>query len=992
MNMKKILAAILALVTVLGTLAALPVGAVNTRPETPTSLVNKTDEGGNPIIAYLSEAYNTEEAKLADMTLMREQNGYRLYMEEFTGEVAFQNIATGEVLFSNPYDVAQGRDWASTSTRRKLLSQISVAFDNNGVSEEMYSYEEAALRGQIISKNIKNGIRVEYTVGELATTRLVPRMISKTRFQSMILQNIPEEDANYNTLISFYRLYDTSDTSLTERMVKEIQAAFPITKQFAVYVCSTDISYNELQKVEKIIKAYCPNYTYEEMDQDHADCDYTVSDKAPPNFKMAIEYTIGEDGSLEARLPANGIRFDEANFNLKTITLLPYMGCGSAYNTGYNFIPDGSGALIRFEDVFKKTYNVSGQMYGPDYAYHTISGQNSETMRLPVFGIVSTKVLTNEYVDPITGQPVTEETGTANTGFLAIITEGDSMATLMSEHGGLLHCYNAVYAKFNPRPYDSYNIADSISVSASKTRTVVSKRKYAGSYKIKYVMLSDADDKGYSCDYVGMANAYRDYLENTGAITKLTSETSKKNIPLYIEAFGSLKTKDKFLSFPVEVNTPLTTFDDVKAMYDELTENGVGNINFRLTGFYNGGLDHTYLAKLDWVDEIGGEDGFEDLIKYAKEKDFGLFPDFDMAYVKNTAWFDGVEPKTDFVKSIDDRYMSKRNYDAAVQSFESDYAVAVTPSVFDRFCDELEENIADYKELGLTGLSLSTLGTDLNSDFDEDDPYNREDSKLYTMNVLERLSENYSVMVDGGNAYSIGYADHLIGIPTDSSNFLNASESVPFAALVLHGYVNYTGAALNMEGDVQYALLKSVENGANLYFTLCYQNTNSLKESDKYNRYYSVSYDIWKDDIAKYYAELNEALADLQTMSITGHEFMTAFRTITEEEKQAQELSEEEKKALEEAAKKEEERQKKRAELEASRGKTPSNSSSSHKPTNNNASSTNTSLVQVESGSVVRVEYENGVNFIINYNSYDVDVEYNGTNYSVEALSFIRID
>ena len=44
------------------------------------------------------------------------------------------------------------------------------------------------------------------------------------------------------------------------------------------------------------------------------------------------------------------------------------------------------------------------------------------------------------------------------------------------------------------------------------------------------------------------------------------------------------------------------------------------------------------------------------------------------------------------------------------------------------------------------------------------------------------------------------------------------------------------------------------------------------------------------------------------------------------------------------------------------------------------------------SGSVVRVEYEGGVNFILNYNSFDITIVYNGTTYTIEALGFVRID
>ena len=53
-------------------------------------------------------------------------------------------------------------------------------------------------------------------------------------------------------------------------------------------------------------------------------------------------------------------------------------------------IPDGSGALVRFEDVLKSGSSriLAGKLYGQDYAYHTITGANQRIMRMPVFGLV----------------------------------------------------------------------------------------------------------------------------------------------------------------------------------------------------------------------------------------------------------------------------------------------------------------------------------------------------------------------------------------------------------------------------------------------------------------------------------------------------------------------------------------------------------------------------------------------------------------------------
>jgi hypothetical protein len=54
----------------------------------------------------------------------------------------------------------------------------------------------------------------------------------------------------------------------------------------------------------------------------------------------------------------------------------------------------------------------------------------------------------------------------------------------------------------------------------------------------------------YTPDYMGMAEAYRDYLVGNGILTKLTEEDIEEDIPLYIETFGCSVTTKRFLSIP----------------------------------------------------------------------------------------------------------------------------------------------------------------------------------------------------------------------------------------------------------------------------------------------------------------------------------------------------------------------------------------------------------------------------------------------------------
>ena len=256
-----------------------------------------------------------------------------------------------------------------------------------------------------------------------------------------------------------------------------------------------------------------------------------------------------------------------------------------------------------------------------------------------------------------------------------------------------------------------------------------------------------------------MADAYRDYLIDKGVLTELTEEDVTENIPLYMEVFGAMKTQQTVATIPVNLMTPFTTFDNVLDMYKGLSESGVSNINFKLTGFANGGMYSKIPSSLSWVGKVGGKSGFKDLLEEAKKineaddsRQIGLYPDFDFAYCTENTLFDALNLKKDAVKTIDNRYSSKRQYSATQQKYVSFYSLAISPSRYSKFYEKL---LKKYGKYDISTISVGTLGNALNSDFDEDDPYNREDSKSYTIEAFRYLSidKGYSVMTDVGNSY-----------------------------------------------------------------------------------------------------------------------------------------------------------------------------------------------------------------------------------------------
>ncbi len=953
-----------------------------------TASGSEAETGSNKVgdIDYINDVFLSPDAKLASMKLAVTKDGYELYVDSYSGEVAIKNLNTGEILFTNPYDIAVST--GNDETKKEILSQIIVTFtDNTGIERVFTSYEEAADRGQIVIEAIKGGVRVEYTIGRESSKVLVPRLISYERFEEMILAPLYEtfgeelydprpqnpEIFDVQKMLSYYMIYSKEklDIPSAERrkmdniygglyddlINSDAQYAralkkFPIIETLPVFAFDPDASEAELTKAEEMITKYCPEYTYEELEYDHLLTDYKATDKNPPVFRMALEYTIEKDG-LSVRLPANGIRFNESLYTLTNLQVLPYMGAGSGAYEGYNFFPDGSGTLFDFQELnTNRTYSVSGKVYGTDFAYHEITETYQKTIRYPVFGIVEDTtyysykeydadgnfiretILPGAIVDALKAyaedeapkacsgkletlkkawieafgiamgeddsladfKPVLEPSNTVITeitdkkGFVAVIEEGDALASLTTYHAGALNDYNTVKMQFIPRPQDSYNLSDSISVGSDTEWTVVSDRKYVGNYKIKYILLSDAqptepETPVYDTSWFGMAVAYRDYLTNKGIIAKQTS--TYKDIPLYIETFGAIETTERILSIPVDVMAPLTTFENVEQIYNELAAQGMKNINFKLTGYANGGMQYTMPGNLKFERAVGGNKGFQALLDAAsavnkadKNSHFGIFPDFDFAYSANSKIFDVYNEYFHNAKTIDGRYASKRVYSATQQKYVNYYEMVISPAYFSEFYEKLAGNYFG-KYTNINGISLSTLGGALNSDFDEDEPYNREDSKEFTIEAFEYFNTNYKnaeIMTDDGNAYVWKYADHILGVALDSSRYNSSSKAVPFIGVVLHGSKSFAGEPLNMEGDINYAILKAIENGASPYFILSFQNTDVLKKDEQLSKYYSIRYDIWADDIIDVYSKLNNAIGDVQDKYITGHAFFEGYR------------------------------------------------------------------------------------------------------------------
>ena len=864
-------------------------------------------ESGEDFYEYYTQTFSTQKARVDAMTLMFENDSFKMYFDKRSGEFAIENKATGEYVFSNPYDLNEKSSVSVNLAKNALLSQVLIEYKDTltGTPAFLSSFGSAATEDQLSFKTLTNGVRVEYALGTVEAKRLIPIMIEATRFETLILSVLEEaksrmneaEVTTYNKMATgvFYRKYDQTTASEIEiELMRESYSCLEKNHEMVIYVFQgTERSKSQ---VEKLIRKYCPQYTYDELEYDHELTEYEAQEKELPLFRLAVEYTFDDKG-MTATIPAKSIRYNSTNYALLTIVLLPYFGATSVKDTGnisrnggYIFIPDGSGTLLNYykdDGAVSVGTQSTGTIYGIDFSKVTLpeGTANAENAKIPVFG------LTEEYeVTTSTSRinrPSKTEYESFSRGFVGIITAGETFANITANLGQMAWSnlattsmeYNAVYASFSTTQADTVETGGTLGSGSSMSTTIDT--KYTGNYSVKYIMLSDpniskkAGADTYEPTYVGMANAYRDYLIGGGQLDKLTAAEIESGIPLYVESFGAIKATSSFLTFPITVTTPLTTFEDVKTMMDYFSENGISNQRFILTGFGNGTMTRRYYPTyVKWESKLGGKSGFKKLLSYADTNGYLIYPEYDFMNIQ--AFKAGFSMRRYAAKTMSGRYGTFREYSYVYQKFmgfgkENLISAGALAEIYEKFSKK-------YNKYNIGALSVKTMGNELNSDFNDKNPITREEAKQYIIEVLASMKEdNDKLLLSGGNAYVFPYATDIIELPLDNSGYAISTYSVPFMGIVLHGYMNYAGSAVNMEGDTKYALLKALENGAGLYFILSYRNTDLVKTSD-ISDYYSMMFDTLQDEVVEYYKALNGAIGDLQNATITAHSFPTAYR------------------------------------------------------------------------------------------------------------------
>ena len=276
---KRFLCAVLSVLMLVGMLPAMAVFADD--GEKTQAEIEEMDANSRKNYYLSQSAYNNLTDRLEDMDLVLTKGDYQLYFDHALGTVGYYNTKTDEWLFTDPYDYASETNPAD-DLQEEMRSQIIIKYIDGTNEKKMNSFADAAARMQIELVPLKDGIRVEYAIGERNARKLLPMLIEKTSFEEKILA--PMEAAvesgkldknTYNKFKAFFNevnyIAEVDAEKPNAGKIEALEERYPILKEKKIdlYVLNTTTSEKDMRRLEGWIKSYCPDYTFDDLTDDH---------------------------------------------------------------------------------------------------------------------------------------------------------------------------------------------------------------------------------------------------------------------------------------------------------------------------------------------------------------------------------------------------------------------------------------------------------------------------------------------------------------------------------------------------------------------------------------------------------------------------------------------------------------------------------------------------------------------------------------------------
>ncbi len=569
-----------------------------------------------------------------------------------------------------------------------------------------------------------------------------------------------------------------------------------------------------------------------------------VYDFVKPEIRIPVKYTLTED-SLVASLLTKEIE-EYGTSDLNTVDVLPFFGAGSTEDEGYLLVPDGSGALIDFNNGKTSASGFESILYGYDY------GTSDRTMNTDEALKAARTQSQNLYL-PVFGLKSNED------GYLAIITESEGRSTVKAQSAGRSTSYNTAWASYTYRAQGSVRM---LQQQFDQQVTTISERDPDSNdtFQVSYRFLETGKN-----EYTDMAELYREYLiENDGLVQRV----EKGDIPLYLDLYGYIRKTKAFFGIPKDTKIATTTFEDAISLIEQLNEAGIMNTVVK----YNYWMKNGYYSKIQTNAKIDGTVGnqreLDELNNLLKSNGGSLYLSVDLTNVYKTG--SGFSTWGDALNNVANTTQPMYTFSLDNASIDSRYKAGylTRPSKLSEFFDTFLKN---YSSRSVSGLAVDALGNMVYSDLSSNGMSRSEIPDLYRSILDTALESVDSLMVTGAGDYAATRATHIMNSPLYSSNYDIEDRNVPFYQIVFHGYVNYSIGATNLSSNPEIMALKCLETGAAPMYSWVGRNSSELISS-RSDFLYSADYERWMDSAIEDYNTVNAVLKDVADLPITGHE------------------------------------------------------------------------------------------------------------------------
>ncbi|XFA99131.1 DUF5696 domain-containing protein [Candidatus Izemoplasma sp. B36] len=534
------------------------------------------------------------------------------------------------------------------------------------------------------------------------------------------------------------------------------------------------------------------------------------------NISFTVQIRV-DQGELTVEVPNNTIY--ELNNNIVGIDLFPNFGSTNSDEIpGYVFIPDGPGALYRFKDNSNlEPVQFSSRYYGLDQGVKLESDtQNNSSFSMPIFGLIH---------------------GINQQGVLGIVESGDSSAQFTLIPSGANGVpYNSSYAHFILREsyvYPTNNKGDGI--------TTVPESRFISDMKIRYVFLQDTD-----ANYVGMAKAYREYLEQKEILKYDTTNETKLRLDILQSDSepGILGMK----------SVDMTSLKEAEAIVSLLSSLDI-NLEIVLRGWNKGGYSgqSPYVTKFDL--SIGSKNDYIDWFNYLEGLgiNISLFVDYVNAYTSSKV----SSSDMDLARGI---YLRRIAYTDETLNYEDLY-----------FLDPLSttsiiSNDKDFfNDLGID-MCFNAIGNLLFSSYSDSNWWSREYSVAQYLYALSFFDQNPMVQP---NAYVWEYVSSYYDMPLYASQYSFYDDTVPFLQIVLRNKMDLFSPFANYFANPEEQLLRLIDFGICPSYIVTESKTTDLKYSDA-SEFYSTTFSEWEPKMISTYEKISAVLDQ-----VTGADIMS---------------------------------------------------------------------------------------------------------------------